>query len=240
MVTKSIFFLLATLATCFIALFLRETIPASAPAPSPAGGGISMAPSAWVFQFSAAVPANPTQAGAAWYFDFPADCEISPALGHKPCSVNYLITAFGGAIAYGKTISMNYKIDVTGSAVFNYVINPDNKCGPGSPGTVRLYFQQAGDNLSGIGPYEFHRWFSTPATLAPGANTLSAVLDGANWISVYGKPGNDLDAAAGFAGAIANVANIGMVFGGGCFAGHGVNIQGSDTARFKVHSYAIQ
>jgi hypothetical protein len=240
MVTKSISFLLATLATCFIALFVTDTIPAGAPALSAAGGGISMVASAWVFQFSAAVPENPTQAGEGWYFDFPTDCPINPTLGYKPCSVNHLVTAYDGAIADGKAISTTYQIDVTGLPIFNYLINPNNTCGPGSPGTVRLYFQQAGDNLSGIGAYEFHRWFSTPVPLIPGANTLSAVLDGANWISVYGKRGNDPDAAAGFTGAIADVANIGMVFGGGCFAGHGVIIQGSGTARFIMNSYALQ
>jgi hypothetical protein len=58
----------------------------------------------------------------------------------------------------GKTISMNYEIDLTGSPIFNYIINPDNTFGSGSPGTVRLYFQQVGDNLSGNGAYEFYRW----------------------------------------------------------------------------------
>jgi hypothetical protein len=33
-----------------------------------------------------------------------------------------------------------------------------------------------------------------------------------------------------------NVGNIGMTFGGGCFAGHGVNISGG-TARFSLTSY---
>ena len=222
------------------ATLLKETVPAPVPAPPPAGGAISMAASAWVFQFGAAVPANPIQTRAGWYFDFPADCAINPTLGYKQCSVNYLVTGFGGTIADGKTISMNYQIDVTGSPVFNYLINPNNTCGSGSPGTVRLYFQQVGDNLSGNGTYEFYRWFSTPATLAPGSNTLSVVLAGAHWISVYGKAGNDPAAAAGFAAAIANIANIGMVFGGGCFASHGVNIQGSGTARFTVNSYGIE
>jgi hypothetical protein len=238
MATKSIPLLLATFATFSVVLLVRETVPAPAPVPS-AGAVISMAASAWVFQFSAAVPQNPTQAGTGWYFDFPADCAIDPTLGYKPCSVNYLVTGFGGAITHGKTISMNYEIDLTGSPIFNYIINPDNTCGSGSPGTVRLYFQQVGDNLSGNGAYEFYRWFSTPATLAPGSNTLSVVLAGANWISVYGKVGNDPTAATGFAAAIADIGHIGMVFGGGCFASHGVNIQGSGTARFTVNSYGV-
>jgi hypothetical protein len=98
MATKSIPLLLATFATFSVVLLVRETVPAPAPAPPSAGAVISMAASAWVFQFSAAVPQNPTQAGTGWYFDFPPDCAIDPTLGHKPCSVNYLVTGFGGAI----------------------------------------------------------------------------------------------------------------------------------------------
>ena len=62
----------------------------------PSGAAISTVAWAWVFQFSAGVPANPMQAGAGWYFDSQADCEISPPPGYKRCSVNYLITTFGG------------------------------------------------------------------------------------------------------------------------------------------------
>jgi hypothetical protein len=98
MATKSIPLLLATFATFSVVLLVRETVPAPAPAPPSAGAVISMAASAWVFQFSTAVPQNPTQAGTGWYFDFPADCAIDPTLGYKPCSVNYLVTRFGGAI----------------------------------------------------------------------------------------------------------------------------------------------
>jgi len=239
MALKSIRLLLATFATFFLMLLLRETIPAPAPAAPNAGSVISIRASAWMFQSGTAVPANPTQKGADWYFDFPADCAIDPTLGYKPCSVNYLVTGYSGAITPGKTISMSYQIDVTGSPVFSYRINPNNTCSSGSPGTVRLYFQQAGDDLSGNGTYEFYRWFSTPAALAPGSNTLSVLLAGANWISVYGKVGDDPTAEPGFAAATANIANIGMAFGGGCFAGHGVNIQGRGTARFTVNSYVV-
>jgi hypothetical protein len=49
--------------------------------------------------------------------------------------------------------------------------------------------------------------------------------------------------APGFAAAanraLAGIGHIGMVFGGGCFASHGVNIQGSGTARFTVNSYGV-
>ena len=65
-----------------------------------------MPASAWVFQFSAAVPQNPTQAGTGWYFDFPADCAIDPTLGYRPCSVNYLVTGFGGAIESPALVSI--------------------------------------------------------------------------------------------------------------------------------------
>jgi hypothetical protein len=146
---KFIRLLLATLSTLFTVILLREAVPAPAAQPPPAGGVISMAASAWVFQFGADIPVNPTQAGAGWYFDFPGDCAIDPRLGYKPCSVNYLVTAFGGAISEGKIISMNYQIDIIGAPLFNYLINPDNTCGSGSPGTCGFISSRSAIIFSG-------------------------------------------------------------------------------------------
>jgi len=44
--------------------------------------------------------------------------------------------------------------------------------------------------------------------------------------------------SAAFRAALQNVGNIGMTFGGGCLAGHGVNINGG-TARFSLTSYRL-
>jgi hypothetical protein len=59
------------------------------------------------------------------------------------------------------------------------------------------------------------------------------------WSSVYGKPGNlNATTLAGFHDALTNLGHVGMTFGGGCFAGHGVNVSGG-SARFALISYSI-
>ena len=77
-------------------------------------------------------------------------------------------------------------------------------------------------------------------TLAPGARELVAPLDPAQWSSVLGKRGTDGAAARhGFEAGLAQLGNVGMTFGGGCFFGHGVFVTGG-TARFITTEYVVK
>ena len=108
-----------------------------------------------------------------------------------------------------------------------------------SPATVRALIQEQGDTLSTT--QEYYRWWSNPVsyTLADGTITLTTPLTPDQWSSVLGKFGNtDATSLAGFQNALANVGNVGMTFGGGCFFGHGVNVAGG-TAQFKLLNYVI-
>jgi hypothetical protein len=61
-------------------------------------------------------------------------------------------------------------------------------------------------------------------------------MDGSNWSDFYGHFGNDPAYAAGFNAAVANVTEIGLSFGGGCFFENGVGTtDGSGT--FTLNSY---
>jgi hypothetical protein len=69
--------------------------------------------------------------------------------------------------------------------------------------------------------------------------TMTVPLTPDQWSSVYRKVGNlNSSTLAGFQDALANLGDVGMTFGGGCFAGHGVNVSGG-TARFVLISYTI-
>jgi hypothetical protein len=187
-----------------------------------------MSPSAWRVQyFSGAAPViGPAAQG--WQFAFPT----------QPNHVDYVTAPVAMNIA-GKSIAATYNI--TGSnPLFDYHTANDNKCGPAAPGggTIRLFFQQAGDDLSGAGQYEFYRWWSTADNvLKVGPGTISVALNPSLWTSVFGK--NGTAAGAGWTNALANVANIGITFGGGCFAGHGVWLLGG-SANFNMESFAVQ
>ena len=67
----------------------------------------------------------------------------------------------------------------------------------------------------------------------PGRSTLDTQLVPENWGSVMGKRGADNPAA--FHEAMANIARIGLTFGGG-YAGHGVYAVAP--ARFRLISLA--
>jgi hypothetical protein len=76
--------------------------------------------------------------------------------------------------------------------------------------------------------------------LAVGRRTLTVPVAPSQWSSVLGKVGNvDGVARAGFESAVRNVSSLGLTFGGGCFFGHGVNVQGG-TARFVLVNYEIR
>src|SRR5207248_8829814 len=67
---------------------------------------------------------------------------------------SYVQTALRARLKEGQTITMTFEI--TGdNPVFDYRTSPNNICGSGTPGTLSLYVQRAGDNLSGSGPYAF-------------------------------------------------------------------------------------
>lgn len=114
----------------------------------------------------------------------------------------------------GKTITATANISgVTGA--FTYYGKPD---GCGTPANMRLYFE-----TSNAGGFDYtHYWWANPdsAVLANGTLTLTATVEPADWSDWNGTRGTD--AADGFAAAAANVTNVGISFGGGCFFENGV------------------
>ena len=198
--------------------------------PRPFAGAIP-ATATWFLGFGIGTPPIMTPNDGTWYFDFPECAQATR------CSVNYVQTALRARLKEGQTITMTFEI--TGdNPVFDYRTSPNNICGSGTPGTLSLYVQRAGDNLSGSGPYAFFRWYALPEAtpLALGSFTFSVPLDASKWVPVYG--GTAQANARGFAEAIADTVTVGFVLGGGCFAGHGIAVT-SGKARLTLKSYII-
>lgn len=110
--------------------------------------------------------------------------------------------------------------------------SPGNTC-PGAP-SLSLLLHRAGDDLAKT----YYRWFTKSSLQQPlqfGLGSLSATISIGDWIAVDGTNNATVDWAA----ALANIGSIGFVFGGGCFAGHGVSVN-SGTARFDVQGLTIQ
>jgi hypothetical protein len=132
------------------------------------------------------------------------------------------------------SLSISVQITTSGPTVFNYMTEPFNTCT--TPASVRPFIWSNGNSFT-----EFDRWWSNPANLPlePGSATLTVRLEADQWSSVNGKFGNaDAAARAGFANALKNVSSLGLTFGGGCFFGHGINVQGG-SARFAIVSYQV-
>jgi hypothetical protein len=209
----------ALLATMF--LTERPYAPASVRRPI----SVSMNAGAWWFLYSPTMPAHPSAHPDFWSFDFPAQD-----------GVHYLVQPVSGYAS--STVRVTFRIETTGSPFFDWRTAPNNICD--NPASVRLYLQRRGDDMSAA--KEFFRWWSNPVayTLAPGAGELVVPLDPAQWSSVLGKKGTDSAAARlGFEAALADLGNVGMTFGGGCYYGHGVFVTGG-TARFIATEYEVR
>jgi len=224
----------------FIHLFLPFAAVAMAassdPSPSPpAPSPVSLRAEAWNIQYSPGMPAHPTPVAEGWYFDFPA-----PSCGRADvCSVHYVSTPVSMSVTTSGHVNAVFQITTSGTPIFNYRLKPNNTCD--YPAHARFYLQRKRDDLSGRGEYEFYRWFSNDVAyeLAAGSANLTAALTPDQWTSVFGKKGDYHSAAKlGFAVALQDLANVGFVFGGGCFYGHGVNVSGG-TARFMLEKYSM-
>jgi len=175
------------------------------------GGSNPMPPvsAVWAFQYSPGMP--PSMVGN--YFDFP------PQDG-----VHYVVRS-GAARS---SIGMTFTISGNGTIVPTQG-NP--------PALVRLYFQRAGDDMSGAGQYEFYRWWSTDSIeLKAGDFTLAVPLTPERWSSVYGKHGDVVPAQ--FQAAVGGMQTLGFTFGGE-FAGHGDYVT-NGSARFTLTSFTAQ
>ena len=199
------------------------SVPTPPPAPTSgntkANGELVSRP--WVFQYSPnAVGSNHIQ--GALSFDFP-----------NKDGIHYLVTGVNGMAPGMSSITLDYEVLTTGNPVFEFRTAADNTC-PAPLGNVSLYMQRKGDDISGTGAYEYYRFWSRPllSELKSGTATLTVPLKPDQWITVYGKQ-YDLS------GALPNLQAIGMTFGGGCFAGHGVYVTGG-TAKFNMKSYLVK
>ncbi len=149
-------------------------------------------------------------------------------------SINYLYATRSPQEIAG-SVYITLQVTTTGPVFFNHLTDPANLCARRA--AARPFFWSNGN-----GNGEFDRWWSYPIAfdLAPGATTLAVRLTPDSWLSLFGKMGNaDAAAQSGFERAVKNVSRIGLTFGGGCYFGHGVNVQGGQ-AQFRIVSYRIE
>lgn len=152
------------------------------------------------------------------------------ALPQAPGSLHY-VTFRHGPLAGKSRIVMRYRIE----AAPGVQVVP--RTAPDMPARITLYFQRAGDNWSGRGPFEAYRWYATFATRSPtpGSHEMVAPLSG-NWTAVQSSSARTNPAA--FRAALAGADQVGFVLGGGDGYGHGVFATGP--ARLVVTDFRIE
>ena len=195
---------------------------------------IPLTPGTWHIKYSPGMPTRPTAAPGGWSFNFPLgklvpDQANGFVINHH---VDYVLAAWTKPIA-GSSISFTYQ--VTGNApVWNFKTAPNNTCG-GAPNFTAM-IEHTGDGALTTPTW---RWWAHPNVtlgLTAGAVTVTVPLDPAFWSDVYGVSG--AAALGAFKDTLAHPGFIGLTFGGGCFAGHGVGVTGGN-ATFTLTDYHI-
>lgn len=129
------------------------------------------------------------------------------------------------------SVSMSYHIDADPTTQF--VSTQDST----QPGYITMYMQRLGDNLSGVPPYASYRFYcpSQSTVLSAGDFSMSAAFDPSLWTNVQGQ----VD-AAGLQACLANLGEIGFVFGnpGIGATAHGVQVQGGN-ATFNLTGFTL-
>jgi len=197
--------------------------------------------STWEFLYSPGMPAKPAASpGGGWYFDFPVHqgdfsvC-LNPATVSKCNSVNWVSTRYFQPLTQNNrnAITMDVDITTTGNPVFNRFDTSNGSTVPASARFILYYRYGNGE--------EYARWWSNPLTmyLKPGRQTLTVPFKPDQWSSVYGKKASDNPTALSwFNDTLSTGGAIGIVFGGGSFFGHGINVS-NGTARFTVKNFAL-
>lgn len=230
----------AALLTAAVALAAATTVSAPPPALPYAA---SLDPARWsTYANGSADQRFPLAAdGAALAFDLPQDREpFFTAQGRSPSapSADYLFTD-APPLAGAHALTAVFTLTLSPGATLNARFEASNTC-PAGP-TVRLLISTPGPLTNWMGatlPYT--RWYSDPIALTPGDHTLTVPLDGAHWTDVFADRadattpprGQSQSPAAGFQSALTHP-RLGLVLGGGCFAGHGVGVV-SGTGRFEL------
>lgn len=189
---------------------------------------LSLRHEAWSIRFSQGMPPRPALADVGWSFDFPrgSECETK----HNCPSVHYVTTPYRKPIPADATLVIAFRIVTQGQVKFNHRLEAANTCS--SHATVRAFLQRADDDLYAANG----RFWSNPVAtiLAPGSFIMAIKLRPDQWTNVDGERDRK-----GFETLLGNVGDIGITFGGGCFFGHGVNVEGG-SAKFVMSGFAIR
>jgi hypothetical protein len=137
-------------------------------------------------------------------------------------------------------LNVTFQVSTVGTPTFDWQSEASNTCAL-PPASVRAFFYS---QLSTLRHNYTNEWWANTSNsyyILQDTNgtsvTLSVSFNPANWSSVYGVLGNQ--DVKDFTAALANINDIGLSYGGGCFFGHGVSVSGGE-ATFTLQSLNAQ
>jgi len=199
----------------------------------------------WDIQFGTGSADHPSPGGdGMWSLDIPEETNYPGCINVGCKYISVVSTPYTTAQKLS-SITMTFRLDYTPGTQFNWELDPTNIAGcGGAPAHVLLYFQRRNDDWS-TDKYRYWAWGTTlghpeydyilgsdPSGMTV---TITTPLEPNRWVSVYTPASADPTA---FFAAIQNVAHVGIAFGGGCAAGHGVDVS-NGTAKFTLISYTL-
>lgn len=204
----------------------------------------SLTPSDWMVEYTGLYETNggppgilpPSQGpNGEIYFNFPVEDGSNECYFSTQNCVNYMVTDRVTSALSGSLV-MTYQVQADPGTVFKYQFNNDgNTCNTGPH--MMLFI--AKKNWKGDGGNNDGRWWSFPVRVVlqdtGGPVQMVVPLTGDKWIQVWGHQAGETKAyLQDFQAALSKPELIGVAFGGGCFAAHGVNVLGQ--ARFTLYS----
>jgi hypothetical protein len=139
-----------------------------------------------------------------------------------------------------EVLNVTFQVSTVGTPTFDWQSEASNTCAI-PPAGIRPFFFSQLSKLQHNYTYEW--WANTKSSYyilhdTNGTSvTLSVSFDPANWSSIYGVFGNQ--DVKDFTAALSNINYIGLSYGGGCFFGHGVSVNGGE-ATFTLQSLNVE
>lgn len=133
----------------------------------------------------------------------------------------------------GTKLTINGAMSVTPGAVFNFM-SESNNVGT-DPAGFRPFIKTNAWDIN----FQFDRWWSDTRYVLKDDPMirLKVSLDPSTWFAVDGTRADDPIALPSFRAAIACPSFVGLTFGGGYFAGHGVNVSGGSAHLDVIQFY---
>lgn len=229
----------------------------------------NMAPACWTqhgrgLNGDNGVPVRPNGAGLGIITDFPVSDKLDPLAG--PNWNGYLVNEISGNMLLTTSAKPNnaawnklhpptllpavltldpkshliyeFTFTQTPGSVLNYQSDTNNT-DKTVPAGFRPFLKDATWPMMGNRWWSRQRWSLVPT--GPNVVVLDVSLDPSNWFDVDGN-GADLGpnpANSGYLAALARPTYIGLTFGGGFFAGHGVNVSNGNAQFCLSRMYLV-